>query len=160
MQQRREAISVPPNGSLTSCCYTSTAAGATIFDATDIPSETKVAFNAGAGLKWRPSKRFGARLQARYTPIYVHDASSDFCDPFGLLSGLAEPVRADRGSGRPLLIAWNRDVRLQPTRDQAQLRHHSSPSLSPNPSFIVVLAGDVPSSALRFGSAGFRTTVW
>jgi hypothetical protein len=23
------------------------------------------------------------RLSARYTPTYLHDASSDFCDPFG-----------------------------------------------------------------------------
>jgi opacity protein-like surface antigen len=58
-------------------------AGAAIFSSTDIEGETKLAFNAGAGIKWLPSKRFGARLQARYTPTYLNDASSDFCDPFG-----------------------------------------------------------------------------
>lgn len=58
-------------------------AGAAIFSSTDIEGETKLVFNAGAGLKWLPSKRFGARLQARYTPTYLNDASSDFCDPFG-----------------------------------------------------------------------------
>lgn len=58
-------------------------AGAAIFSSTDITSETKLALNAGAGLKWLPSKRFGARLSARYAPTYLNDAASDFCDPFG-----------------------------------------------------------------------------
>jgi len=58
-------------------------AGAAAFSSTDIESETKLAFNVGGGLKWLPSKRFGARVQARYTPTYLHDASSDLCDPFG-----------------------------------------------------------------------------
>jgi hypothetical protein len=58
-------------------------AGAAIFAATDIEGETKLALNAGAGMKWMASKRFAARLQARYTPTYLNDASSDLCDPFG-----------------------------------------------------------------------------
>jgi opacity protein-like surface antigen len=58
-------------------------AGASIFSSADIDSETKLSFGMGAGVKWLPSKRFGARLSARYTPTYLHDASSDFCDPFG-----------------------------------------------------------------------------
>jgi opacity protein-like surface antigen len=58
-------------------------AGVAIFGATDFASETKLALNVGAGLKWRPSKRLGARLQAKYTPTYLHDKASDFCDPFG-----------------------------------------------------------------------------
>jgi opacity protein-like surface antigen len=58
-------------------------AGVAIFGATDIEGESKLALNVGAGLKWLPSKRFGARLQARYTPTWLHDASSDRCDPFG-----------------------------------------------------------------------------
>ena len=58
-------------------------AGAAIFSSTDITSETKLALNVGAGLKWLPSKRLGARLSARYVPTYLNDASSDFCDPFG-----------------------------------------------------------------------------
>ena len=61
----------------------SAGAGAAIFGATDITSETKFALNVGAGLKWLPSKRIGARLSARYTPTYLDDASSDVCDPFG-----------------------------------------------------------------------------
>ena len=78
-------------------------AGAAIFSSTDITSETKLALNAGAGLKWLPSKRLGARLSARYVPTYLNDASSDFCDPFGFCQDWLHPVRADRGSGRPLL---------------------------------------------------------
>ena len=58
-------------------------AGAAILGSTDIEGETKLAFSAGAGLKWLPSKRFGARFMARYTPTYLNDASSEFCDPFG-----------------------------------------------------------------------------
>ena len=58
-------------------------AGASIFSSADIDSETKLSFGIGAGMKWLPSKRFGARLSARYTPTYLHDSSSDFCDPFG-----------------------------------------------------------------------------
>jgi hypothetical protein len=58
-------------------------AGVAIFGATDFASETKLALNAAAGLKWLPSKRFGARLQAKYTPTYLNDKGSDFCDPFG-----------------------------------------------------------------------------
>jgi len=57
--------------------------GAAIFGSTDIEGETKLALSVGGGLKWLPSKRFGARVEAKYTPTYLHDASSDFCDPFG-----------------------------------------------------------------------------
>jgi opacity protein-like surface antigen len=58
-------------------------AGAAIFSATDITSETKLAFNLGGGVKWLPWKRLGARVQAKYTPTYLKDKGSDFCDPFG-----------------------------------------------------------------------------
>jgi opacity protein-like surface antigen len=63
--------------------FLTTGAGASIFSSADIDSETKLSFGIGAGVKWLPSKRFGARLSARYTPTYLHDSSSDFCDPFG-----------------------------------------------------------------------------
>jgi hypothetical protein len=63
--------------------FISAGAGAAIFSSTDIEGETKLAFNAGAGLKWLPSRRFGARIQARYTPTRLDDASSELCDPFG-----------------------------------------------------------------------------
>jgi hypothetical protein len=58
-------------------------AGAALFSSPHLESEAKLSFNVGVGLKWLPSKRFGARLQAKYTPTYLHDAGSDFCDPFG-----------------------------------------------------------------------------
>jgi opacity protein-like surface antigen len=58
-------------------------AGAAIFSSTDIDSETKLSLNIGGGMKWLPSKRLGARLQAKYTPTYLNDKGSDFCDPFG-----------------------------------------------------------------------------
>jgi opacity protein-like surface antigen len=58
-------------------------AGAAIFSSPDLDSETKLSFGFGAGLKWLPSKRLGARLLARYTPTYLKDGGSDLCDPFG-----------------------------------------------------------------------------
>jgi len=63
--------------------FVTAGAGASIFSSTDIDTETKLALNLGAGVKWLPSKRFGARLQAKYTPTYLNDKGSDFCDPFG-----------------------------------------------------------------------------
>jgi outer membrane protein W len=63
--------------------FVTAGAGASIFSSTDIDTETKLALNVGAGLKWLPSKRLGARLQAKYAPTYLNDKGSDFCDPFG-----------------------------------------------------------------------------
>jgi opacity protein-like surface antigen len=57
--------------------------GAAFFRANDLDGETKLSFGAGAGLKWLPTSRFGARLQARYSPTYLNDSSSEICDPFG-----------------------------------------------------------------------------
>jgi len=58
-------------------------AGAALFSSPGLDGEAKLSFGVGLGLKWLQSRRFGARLQARYTPTYLHDAGSDFCDPFG-----------------------------------------------------------------------------
>jgi hypothetical protein len=58
-------------------------AGASIFGSADFDTETKLSLGMGAGLKWLPSKRLGARLQAQYVPTYLSDEGSDFCDPFG-----------------------------------------------------------------------------
>ena len=63
--------------------FVTAGAGASIFSSPDIESETKLSFGIGGGLKWLPSKRLGLRLQARYTPTYLNDQGSDFCDPFG-----------------------------------------------------------------------------
>jgi len=58
-------------------------AGAAFFGAPDLDGETKLSLGLGAGVRWRPSKKVGARVQARYTPTHLNDQSSDFCDPFG-----------------------------------------------------------------------------
>jgi outer membrane protein W len=63
--------------------FVTAGAGASIFASTDIDTETKLSLGLAAGLKWLPSKRLGARLQAKYTPTYLNDKGSDFCDPFG-----------------------------------------------------------------------------
>jgi hypothetical protein len=63
--------------------FVTAGAGAAIFRSTDIVTETKLSLGIGAGLKWLPSKRLGARLQAKYTPTYLDDTSADLCDPFG-----------------------------------------------------------------------------
>jgi opacity protein-like surface antigen len=63
--------------------FVTAGAGASIFGSTDIDTETMLSFGLGAGLKWLPSKRLGARLLAKYTPTHLNDKASDFCDPFG-----------------------------------------------------------------------------
>ena len=63
--------------------FVTAGAGAATFSSTDIDSETKLSLGIGAGVKWLPSKRLGARLQAKYTPTHLNDKGSDFCDPFG-----------------------------------------------------------------------------
>ena len=93
-------------------------AGAAIFSSTDITSETKLALNVGAGLKWLPSKRLGARLSARYVPTYLNDASSDFCDPFGFCQDWLHQFELAGGSGRPLL-GWSCRERSWRSRDPA-----------------------------------------
>jgi opacity protein-like surface antigen len=61
--------------------------GAAFFSAPDLEGETKLSLGLGAGVRWLPTSRLGARLQARYTPTHLNDASSDFCDPFGFCQG-------------------------------------------------------------------------
>jgi outer membrane protein W len=61
--------------------------GLAFFSAPDLEGEAKLSLGIGAGLKWLPTRRVGARLQARYTPTHLNDASSDFCDPFGFCQG-------------------------------------------------------------------------
>jgi opacity protein-like surface antigen len=61
--------------------------GATFLSAEDLESETKLSWTVGGGLKWFPSKRVGARVQARYVPTLLNDSASDICDPFGFCQG-------------------------------------------------------------------------
>ena len=62
-------------------------AGAALFSAPHLDGEAKLSFNLGAGLKWRATQKLGARLGARYTPTYLNDTASDYCDPFGFCQG-------------------------------------------------------------------------
>ena len=71
--------------------------GAAFLGANDLEGETKLSFGLGAGLKWFPTKHLGARLQARYTPTHLDDASSDFCDPFGFCQGWLQQVDVTGG---------------------------------------------------------------
>jgi opacity protein-like surface antigen len=63
--------------------HLSAGVGAALLSADELQRETKLGFSVGGGIKWMPTRKAGARLQARYTPIHLNDSSSDFCDPFG-----------------------------------------------------------------------------
>ena len=72
-------------------------AGAALFSAPQVESETKLSFAVGAGLKWLPTRKAGARLQVLYLPGYLHDGSSDFCDPFGFCQDWLHQVELTGG---------------------------------------------------------------
>jgi opacity protein-like surface antigen len=57
--------------------------GATFFRADDIPSEKKLAWAVGGGVKITLHPKLGIKLQAKYNPTVLNDESSEFCDPFG-----------------------------------------------------------------------------
>lgn len=57
--------------------------GATFLSASYLESETKLAWSAGAGVRWFPGKKTGVRMHVRYNPTRLNDADSDYCDPFG-----------------------------------------------------------------------------
>ena len=61
--------------------------GATLFEADDIPGETKLAWAVGAGAKLFFHRKLGIKLQAKFNPTLLNDESSDFCDPFGFCAG-------------------------------------------------------------------------
>jgi opacity protein-like surface antigen len=63
--------------------FVSSGLGVAFLGAPQLDTETKLSLGLGAGLKWQPQGKLGARLQARYTPTYLNDSGSDFCDPFG-----------------------------------------------------------------------------
>jgi opacity protein-like surface antigen len=63
--------------------FVSLGLGASFFGGGDLASETKLSWSLGAGLKWFPRQSVGARVQVRYNPTRLNDASSDYCDPFG-----------------------------------------------------------------------------
>ncbi|MGH9462113.1 MAG: outer membrane beta-barrel protein [Vicinamibacteria bacterium] len=65
--------------------------GATFFSADDIPSETKLAWAAGGGVKVFLHRRVGIKAQAKLNSTVLADSSSDFCDPFGFCSSSINP---------------------------------------------------------------------
>ena len=71
--------------------------GAAFFGADDLEGETKLSFGLGAGVRWQPAGRFGARVQARYLPTHLADTESDFCDPFGFCQGWLHQFEASGG---------------------------------------------------------------
>ena len=65
--------------------------GATFLRADDIPSETKLAWAAGGGVKVFLIRRVGIKAQAKLNSTVLSDSSSDFCDPFGFCSSSINP---------------------------------------------------------------------
>ena len=65
--------------------------GAAFLSAPYLESETKLAWSAGAGLRWFPEKQTGVRLHVRYNLTRLNDANSDYCDPFGFCQDALKP---------------------------------------------------------------------
>ncbi len=62
--------------------------GATFLRGTNLPSESKLSWSIGGGIKYFPWKTIGFRGQARYIPIHLNDSSAgQFCDAFGFCQG-------------------------------------------------------------------------
>ena len=57
--------------------------GTAFLSAGEFATETKLAWTAGAGIKWFPVPRVGARAHLRYKPTRLNESSSNICDPFG-----------------------------------------------------------------------------
>jgi opacity protein-like surface antigen len=62
--------------------------GATFFRGGGQPSETKLSWTLGGGVKYSPWRRIGLRGHVRYKPVNLSDEEAgDFCDPFGFCQG-------------------------------------------------------------------------
>jgi Outer membrane protein beta-barrel domain len=62
--------------------------GATFWGGGGLPSETKLSWALGGGVKYSPWKSFGFRGHIRYKPVILDDkAAGDFCVPFGFCQG-------------------------------------------------------------------------
>jgi opacity protein-like surface antigen len=72
--------------------------GATIFSSDDFDSETKLAWTFGAGMKWFPTPRVGARFQLRYKPTILNDSDASVCDPFGFCQGILHQMELAAGA--------------------------------------------------------------
>lgn len=74
-------------------------AGATIFSADDLQSETKLSFGFGAGLKFFPWRAVGIRGHFRYKPHALSDEdAAPFCDPFGFCQNWLRQVEFAAGA--------------------------------------------------------------
>lgn len=72
--------------------------GATYLSADTLESETKFSLNVGGGVKYFPTRSFGARANVRYKPTFLNDSSSGrFCDPFGFCQGALQQVELSAG---------------------------------------------------------------
>jgi Outer membrane protein beta-barrel domain len=68
-------------------------AGATLFSAHDLESDTKAAFGFGAGVKYFRWRTVGVRGQFRYKPTWLNDDSEgSFCAPFGFCQSWLQQV--------------------------------------------------------------------
>jgi hypothetical protein len=62
--------------------------GATFLSGGGLPSETKLSWALGGGVKYYRWKSLGFRAHVRYKPVVLDDkAGGDFCDPFGFCQG-------------------------------------------------------------------------
>jgi opacity protein-like surface antigen len=56
--------------------------GATFFSSDDVESETKLAWDVGAGVKWFFAERFGVEGRIRYNATQLQAESDELCGPF------------------------------------------------------------------------------
>lgn len=73
--------------------------GATFFRAEEVPSDTRLSFGFGGGVKLFFSRSVGARAHVRYKPTLLNDTSSgDFCVPFGFCQGTLQQLEVAAGA--------------------------------------------------------------
>jgi opacity protein-like surface antigen len=73
--------------------------GATFLSADELPSETKLSFALGGGVKYFPWTRIGVRGSFRYKPTLLKDeGAAPFCDPFGFCQGTLQQIEFAAGA--------------------------------------------------------------
>jgi hypothetical protein len=68
-----------------------------VFTASDFDTETRPAFTAGGGIKWRLSPSLAARASARYRGATFNDSASTVCNPFGFCQSAMSQVEVTGG---------------------------------------------------------------
>ena len=72
--------------------------GATFFSAIDLPSETKLSWGLGGGVKYFPWNGLGFRAHFRYKPTMLDDEDAgNFCDPFGFCQDTLQQIEIVAG---------------------------------------------------------------